>query len=138
MKSLVPYLIFGKNCREAMEFYRDCLGGKLEIMTVGESPVAGQMPGEMRSLVMHASLEGGAFELMASDDLGGEGVSLGTAINLMICAESEAELRSIFAKLAVGGRVNAEPKVEFWGDLYGDLTDRFGIRWMFTFEMPAR
>jgi PhnB protein len=136
MKGLVPYLTFGKDCREAMSFYQEALGGELKLMTVGESPAAGQMPKEMHGLVMHADLSGGAFALMASDDLGGEGVKIGNAINLMVNCSSEEEIRAIFAKLARGGKVGSELKVEFWGSLYGDLTDRFGLRWMLNFDMP--
>ena len=137
MKCLVPYLTFVKNCREAMEFYHDCLGGELKLMTVGESPVAGQMPKDAQGRIMHAALSGGAFGLMASDDLGGDGASIGSAINLMIDCESEAEIRAIFPRLARGGKVNSELKVEFWGSLYGDLTDKFGLRWMLNFDMPT-
>ena len=136
MKNLVPYLTFGKDCREAMSFYQEALGGELKLMTVGESPAAGKMPREMHGLIMHADLTGGAFALMASDDLGGEGVKVGNAINLMVNCSGEEEIRSIFAKLARGGKVNSELKVEFWGSLYGDLTDKFGLRWMFNFDLP--
>jgi PhnB protein len=136
MKSLVPYLTFGKNCREAMEFYHDCLGGKLTLMTVGESPMAGKMPAEAGGLIMHADLEGGAFGLMASDDIGGDDVTVGSAISLMVYCESEGEIRAIFPKLARGGKINSELKVEFWGSLYGDLTDKYGLRWMLNFDLP--
>jgi PhnB protein len=136
MATLIPYLTFGTKCREAMSFYRDCLGGKLTLMTVGESPVAGQMPKEAHGLIMHASLEGGSFDLMASDNLGDGDVTIGTAINLMLNCSSESEIRAIFPKLAAGGTVNSELKAEFWGSIYGDLTDRYGLRWMFNFDLP--
>ena len=50
MVQLNPYLRFNGNCREAMTFYQSCLGGELTIQTVGESPVAGQMPPSMQRL----------------------------------------------------------------------------------------
>ena len=31
MKSLTPYLMFKGNAREAMEFYKSCFGGTLEV-----------------------------------------------------------------------------------------------------------
>lgn len=136
MKNLVPYLTFGNNCKEAMEFYRDCLGGTLTLLTVGESPMAAQLPPEVRGLIMHADLKGGAFGLMASDDLEGGKVTVGSAINLMVNCDSEKEIREIFPKLARGGKVNSEVKVEFWGSLYGDLTDKYGLRWMLNFDQP--
>jgi len=36
--NLNPYLNFDNNCREAMNFYKDCLGGELFFQTVGEMP----------------------------------------------------------------------------------------------------
>ena len=38
MAQLNAYLHFQDNCRQAMTFYKDCLGGELTLMTVGESP----------------------------------------------------------------------------------------------------
>ena len=106
-------------------------------MTVDQSPAAAQMPKEELKLVMHAALKVGQLELMASDNFGGSGkTSVGTAISLMLYCDSEAEIRAVFPKLAAGGRINSELKVEFWGSLYGDITDKFGLRWMLNFDMP--
>ena len=137
MASIIAYLTFDGRCREAMNFYKEAFGGELKIMTVGESPAAAQMPKDAHGLVMHADLRAEGLSLMASDNLGGPGpVTVGSAINLMANCSSEAEIRSIFPKLARGGKVNSELKVEFWGSLYGDLTDKFGLRWMLNFDMP--
>ena len=38
MARLNPYLNFDNNCREAMNFYKDCLGGELFLQTVSELP----------------------------------------------------------------------------------------------------
>lgn len=137
MAAIVAYLTFDGNCREAMEFYKGALGGELNLMTVGSSPVAASQPKEMQDKIMHAELKGPSFSLMASDNLGGgPKTTVGTAINLMLNCASEAEIRGIFPKLAKGGQVNSELKLEFWGSLYGDITDRFGLRWMLNFDMP--
>ncbi len=136
MAKLNPYLTFRDNCREAMTFYQGCLGGELKFMTVGESPAGAQLPKEAGKLIMHAALTGGSFELMASDDIEGGKVTVGNAINLMLYCASESEIKSIFPKLAVGGKVNTELKVEFWGSLFGDITDKYGIRWMLNYDMP--
>ncbi len=36
MAVTTPYLNFDGKCREAMQFYKDCLGGELTIMTFGD------------------------------------------------------------------------------------------------------
>ena len=38
MAKLNPYLNFNNQCREAMNFYKECLGGELFFQTVGELP----------------------------------------------------------------------------------------------------
>jgi len=134
MATLNPYLSFEGNCREAMQFYAACLGSSLKIMTVGESAMAASMPKEMQASVMHARLETGALILMASDVLDGERQVRGNATNLMLLCASEEEIHRLFDRLSAGGTVNAPVRVEFWGAMYGDLTDKFGVRWMLNYD----
>ena len=42
MLTLHPYLGFDGQAREALEFYRSCLGGTLDLMTVADSPEIGR------------------------------------------------------------------------------------------------
>ncbi len=137
MANLVPYLRFNGTCAEAMKFYKDCLGGELQIMTVGESPNASQMPKEAQKQVMHSRLKNGSIELMGSDMAGPMGVKAGSTISLSLQSASKAEVENLFAKLSAGGRVTHALKDEFFGT-YGDLTDKFGIDWMFNVEKPTR
>jgi len=130
LTQLNAYLRFNGNCREAMTFYQSCLGGELNIQTVGESPMAGQMPPAMHNNVLHSVLAKDGFELMASDMTGPEGVVKGNAVTLCIIESSKAELEPIFTKLSAGGTVNTPLTEEFFGT-FGDLTDKFGIGWMF-------
>ncbi len=130
MLQLNPYLRFNGNCREAMTFYQACLGGELNIQTVGESPAAGQMPPAMKDNVLHSSLAKDGFVLMASDMTGPEGVKIGDAISLAIMGSSKAEIEPIFAKLSAGGNV-LHPLTEEYFGTFGDLVDKFGIGWMF-------
>jgi len=133
MAQLVPYLHFKGNCREAMTFYSDCLGAKLNLMTVGESQMAAQMPKEMHGNILHATLEKDGFVLMASDMvLPGGGVP-GNALTLCLVCKSKAEIETLFSKLAAGGNVTTPLKEEFFGT-FGDLTDKYGFDWMFQFD----
>jgi PhnB protein len=137
MAQLVPYLTFNGNCREAMTFYKECLGGKLTIQSVKDTPMAGQMPPEAQNNIMHSSLIKGTLTLMASDMMGGpKGVVHGNSITLMLNCDSEQEIKSAFARLSAGGKVRSELKTEFWGSTFGDLEDKFGLRWMLNFDKP--
>ena len=67
MKQINSYLTFNGNCREAMNFYKECLGGKLNLQTIGESPMADKMPATMKHSILHSELRKGNVVLMGSD-----------------------------------------------------------------------
>jgi PhnB protein len=138
MTQLVAYLTFNGRCRDAMTFYQQCLGGELKMQTVGESPIAGQMPPEMKGHIMHASLTNGPLALMASDMVGPGATVNGNTVSLLLNCSSDTEIRTFFAKLSQGGKVGHALKEEFWGSTFGDLTDKFGFRWMLNFDKPKK
>jgi PhnB protein len=117
-----------------MEFYQSCLGGELKLTPLKETPVASQFPPEAADLIMHAELRKDNIALMASDNFDGSPVLQGNQITLMISCSSEEELRGYFAALAAGGKVDQPVRQEFWGDIYGQLTDKFGLQWMLNFH----
>jgi PhnB protein len=123
------YLFFKGQCREAMEFYKDIFGGELTVQTYGEAKVPGMdEDGSKKDWVMHARLEGGDIKLMASDT---EKASPAAAkVDLSLGGTDEAKMREIFGKLSAGGKVNMPLKKEFWGDIFGSLTDKYNINWM--------
>jgi PhnB protein len=106
------------------------------MMTVGDSPVAKQLPPESKQRIMHATLANGSLELMASDMMGRGELVRGNTISLMLYCSSEEEIRTFFTRLSAGGEVLHPLKEEFWGSLFGDLTDKFGMRWMFNYDKP--
>jgi uncharacterized protein YndB with AHSA1/START domain/uncharacterized glyoxalase superfamily protein PhnB len=135
MVKLSPYLRFNGNCREAMGFYKECLGGELTIMTMGESPMASQMPPEMKNRVMHSMLKKDNMTFMASDAMGPEKIMKGNTISLSIMGIDMEEIRPYFSKLSSGGVIKHPLKKTFFG-VYGDFTDKFGIDWMFQADNP--
>ena len=130
MAQLNAYLRFNRNCREAMTFYQTCLGGERTLQTVGESPVADQMPPDLKDNVLHSVLAKDGFVLMASDMTGPEGVVNGNSVTLCIIGSNKAELEPLFAELSAGGTVHT-PLIEEYFGTFGDITDKFGIGWMF-------
>ena len=134
MAQLHAYLRFNGNCREALTFYRDCLEGELKVMTVAESPMAAKMPPEAQQKLMHATLTTDQFVLNGSDMFGPEGVHQGNSFALSLHGSSEEEIRALFSKLAVGGKITYPLTMEFWGGMFGTLVDKFGQEWMFNYE----
>jgi len=130
MAKLVAYLSFDGNCREAMDFYKEALGGELTMQIVGESPMAEQMPAEMKTRIMHSQLSNGDLLLFASDMMASQAVVRGNSVTLCIAGKNKQEIEGYFSKLSQGANVTHPLKEEFFGT-YGDLTDKFGVNWMF-------
>lgn len=125
---LSPYLNFDGTCRQAMEFYQSCLGGKLFLQTMGETPH--DVPEDQKDRIMHARLENDALSFMASDTMPGMPLTAGNNVHLSIAGTDEARLTEYFRKLSEGGTVTVPLEKQFWGDTFGMLTDAFGIHWM--------
>ncbi len=140
MAPITPYLFFDGNCREAMTFYKDCLGGELHLNEIGQSPGADQMPPEARKKIMHAALSDGAGGslLMASDWMSNSVMAPGNNISLSLHCASDDQIRSLFAKLSEGGKVTNPLADQFWGATFGMLTDKFGIAWMLNFDRNTK
>jgi len=134
MKRIDAYLFFEENCREVMTYYQQCLGGELNLMTVGESPVAGQLPAEMKDKIMHACLSNEGVIIMASDNCMGGPLAQSKNFSLSLVCSNEEEVHALYGKLADGGEVVTAPKVEFWGDVFGMLVDKFGVSWMLNYR----
>ena len=135
MAHISTYLTFNGNCREAMTFYRDALGGgDLLFQTIGESPFSGEMPAHMKDAILHSTLTKGALTLMASDMVGEQGLMRGNAVSLMLTGESEEQLHTLYNNLAEGGTATHPLETTFWGALFGGLTDTFGNHWLLIFD----
>src|SRR5258705_2203875 len=103
MNQINAYLTFSGNCREAMSFYKNCLGRELNFQTVGESPLAEKMPWQMKEFILHSTLSKESLVLMASDMVSEQGLTKGNAVSLMLNCTSEEEIKICYEKLSDGG-----------------------------------
>ena len=136
MMRLNPYITFNGDARQAMEHYRDVLGGELTINTFGEF---GAPEGTDPDGVRHAFLETPAgFALMASDNAPGKPEVSGDNICISISGYNDDAdaMRGYFERLSEGGTVIMPLEKQVWGDEYGLLKDRFGVQWMVDFGEP--
>ncbi|GGB84195.1 VOC family protein [Dyadobacter sediminis] len=138
---LNPYLFFGGNCRQAMEFYQDVFGGELTFSTYGEGPAdAHQDPkansNEMKDKIMYSKLNGD-FVILASDSPYSTPGSGTSQFSLSLEGSNESLLTGYFKKLSENGHVNAPLVKQFWGDFFGMLTDPFGVNWMISITSAA-
>jgi PhnB protein len=138
MKAVTSYLHFNGNCRQAMSFYQQCLGAKLDINTYPDA--TGQPATAADARIMHSQLSHGSTAfLMASDAPPGDTTGqVGTNFSIALECDSAEEIDRLFAAVAQNGRVTMPLGDVPWGARFGMLTDQFGIQWMFNYTLPPR
>ena len=122
-----PYLYFKGNCEQALGFYVACgLGDIRELRRFDGSPMMARHGEAWRDKVLHSLFEGPGVRFYAGDGPDSEPMK-GCALYLEFDELRAAE--ALFASLSAGGRVTVGFRQQFWGDHYGNFTDRFGVQW---------
>lgn len=128
------YLMFNGCCEEAIKFYQEAVGAKLEMLMrfkeAPEPPPPGMVPEGWGDKVMHASLKIGDTRVMASDGSTTAGGFSGFSMSLT--APTQVDARKAFTKLSEGGKVTMPLDKTFWSPCFGMLEDKFGVVWMVT------
>jgi PhnB protein len=125
-----PYLFFEGRTEEALEFYQQKLGAKVEaVMRYKDNPEPQYNPPNSANKVMHALFRIGDTKVMASDgNCAGKASFQGFA--LTINAANPAEAKQRFDALAEGGQVQMPLNETFFAKSFGMVADRFGMSWM--------
>lgn len=139
MAQLNPYLNFRTEAREALELYRSALGGELDISTFDAVPDMVDDPAEGR-LVMHGRLEApGGLTLMAADtpsSMPYAAPTTGVTVSLTGGPDDMDYVQAAIAVLIEGATDVLPFEQAPWGDHFGQLTDRYGVTWMFDVGTP--
>jgi PhnB protein len=133
---VAPYLLFDGDCRQAFEFYQQCLGGNVHMIDWGIPEVADHAPDHWREKILHARLQVGSTMLMGSDGRPGETVSIG-GFSVSLSVEDPVEAERLFSALSEGGSVTMPIGPTFWALRFGMLADRFSVAWMVNCEKAA-
>lgn len=138
MATINPYLNFNGSTEVAFNFYKSVFGGEFAaLIRFKDTPEAGKITENEKDKIMHITLPIGLGNtLMASDVLESMGHTLTSGNNfyLSISADSEADADRIFKGLSAGGKVTMPLEKTFWGSYFGMLTDKFGIRWIVSYD----
>ena len=131
---LNPYLNFAGNAEEAVNFYKNALGGEVVMLSrFGDSPMPSD--DDWKQKIMHARIVfGGDNIIMISDTMKGNEISTKGNIQLSIGLDDEAKTHEIFGKLSEGGTVTMPLAKQFWGAIFGMFKDKFGVNWMINCE----
>lgn len=138
--TLTPYINLTGNAEEAMNFYKGIFDGKIEIQRWSDMPPNPKMPvnDDWKNKVMHGSLTmTDDVTIYLSDSWPGEEAPASSNVQLHMEFDSEDELRKVFDALSKNGKVNMPVDEMFWGAVYGDLVDKFGVAWGLHYQRPA-
>ncbi len=137
--NLSPFLLFEGNCAEAMQFYRSCLGGELEITFLRDTPMKDQAPAGSHDKVAYAHLENGSVEISATDWQHPTRIPYrGNTVGLYLGGGTYSELKAVFEKLAVGADPDLTDELrDMPFGSYGHLADRYGVHWFFRGDRSA-
>jgi PhnB protein len=130
MTGLTPYLHFPGTARDALTFYQSVFGGELGVNTYAEF---GRDDGPADA-VAHGALSG-PVSLFAADAGDGEtSLRIEGVMFALLGTADPATLRHWFSALAEGGTVVEPLQRRPWGDHDGQVTERFGVRWLIGYQ----
>jgi len=131
---LNPYLHFDGDAEDALNFYKDALGGEIIMISrYGDSPMPSDE--DWKNKLMHSRLVFDGNLIMISDAFKGNKAKKEGNVQLSVEVESIDRINEVFTKMAEGGKVTMELQDTFWGARFGMLKDKFGVDWMFNHEL---
>lgn len=124
------YILLPGTAHEALNFYRDIFGGELSLHTYEDFGRSDGPP----TAIAHGVLTG-VVALAGADAAAGETTVRieGMMLSLLGTAEP-AVLHEWFEKLSVGGSMVDPLSLRPWGGSDGQVTDRYGLRWLVGYE----
>ena len=124
---LIPTIHFAGNCHEIIEFYKTTIGAEVEkIAYAKDAPaeVSATMP---PNFVMFSQIK--IFGAIVSLTDGCENPPTENNHTFTVIFDTTDEVAEAFNKLVEGGKVIEPLAKQFWGELTGMLTDRYGVNW---------
>jgi PhnB protein len=138
MKAVNPYLNLPGTTEEAFTFYRSVFGGEFSgLMRFRDFPdnPMGVAEAELDKIANIALPIGANTVLMATDvvDAFPEALRRGNDFYITLEPDTKEEAETLFQALSARGKVAMPLSRTGWAELYGELTDQFGVHWMVNF-----
>lgn len=139
MARVSTYLNFERDTEEAFNFYKAAFGtefiGEINRMSTAPEDPAQPLTEEDKNLVMNVQLPILAGHvLMGTDAPASMGFQLvkGNNVHINLEPDTREETDKLFDALGQDGTIEVQLQQMFWGDYFGSLTDKFGVKWMFN------
>lgn len=130
--SSVTYLFFGGRTEEAIAYYQEHLGAKVEqLFKFSDAPdpiPEGVLPPNFDDKIMHGEITLGGSRYLVSDGCGEVSATGGFALTFQ--HKDAAIIENTFNALAKDGEVVMPLAPTFFSPLYGQVKDPFGVTWM--------
>ena len=132
------YLNFKNESREAIAFMKKFFRLKHQVSphTRNAWNRTNELARRSKNLITNARLNIYDTLVMFADTPEGIGPELvvGNNVSLVIQTRNEEETKRLFESLAEGGKIEMPLDAVPWAQLYGMVTDRFGINWQINQE----
>ena len=133
---LMPAIHFAGNCNEVIEFYKKTVNAKVKDIAYAKNAPAEFSAELPPDFVMHSEIEIFGISLSLTD--GCEKPPSSTNYTLMAMFNTAEEVTTAFNNLSEGATITEPLGKQFWADLTGSLTDRYGVNWcLLTYTMPS-
>ncbi|SHJ97175.1 PhnB protein [Anaerocolumna jejuensis DSM 15929] len=129
------YLMFNRNCEEALNIYEKAFGTKVTgLQKYKDMPQNPAFPvaEEDLNLVLHSRLVIDGTEIMCADS--GQALTFGNNMYITLTSGNAEMIQQAWYTLKDGGKIYLELSPTFFAKLHGHLQDRFGVNWMFSVE----
>jgi len=128
MDKLGIFLNFNGNCADVLQFYTKVFDTTPGTVTkFGDTP-DNQIPG-FENKIMYADIMIGGENLMMSDAPPNYNHIVGNNFCMNYSNTNNEKLNNIFAALSEGGTIVMPMQKTFFSELFGMVTDKFGITW---------
>jgi len=131
---LTPYLVFNGRAEEALNFYADALGGRIESLHRYDS--IPDIADEHKQKILHACLMFDNGSMSAADTLPNDKADFGRLGHMMTLEfNSIDKIENVYAKLCDGAQeIRCELAEAFFAKRYAEVYDRFGVLWALILE----
>lgn len=129
MKQVIPE-IYVKDCKHALDFYRETFGGKIKNLQMSDDLPMFQ---DQKGKVVHSELHVNSRCVFYFVDIFDPKRKNVGNMTLMLHMDSMEELERVFAGLSQKGAVGMPLQETFWGAWHAIITDRFGAPWALNY-----
>ncbi len=130
-----PYIHYNGDCEAALTFYKQCLGGYIAELNRYNGAPMHNIPSHYKDKILHCQFHFEESSFMACDIFPNAEIEKGNNIMLCISMDDPKKAKRIFNSLSKDGAITMPLEEQFWGALFGQLTDKFGISWMIDSTM---